>query len=181
MIKARVIDGVVIDVSTDPENHYHPLIAAEFVEVPDEVEIGWLLDPETGAWSAPQAVPAVPTVQRPKLIITETTADADHAAQTQIKAGEITCLAGAVITFKTELHSADGAILPLTDTFRMPMRSSDGREKILLVQMVDGIATITAPMRESGTWSATETTINEALPESSQMEFAGVKVFVCEA
>jgi len=40
---ARIIDNVAVDVSTDPENSFHPDIAAQFVSVPDNVTIGWVL------------------------------------------------------------------------------------------------------------------------------------------
>jgi len=51
---ARIINNIAIDVSDDPDNHFHPDIASEFVEVPDEVSHGWkLLDDE---WVAPDEV-----------------------------------------------------------------------------------------------------------------------------
>ncbi len=51
---ARIINGVAIDVSDDPESHFHPDIAADFEEVPDTVRHGWrLVDDE---WEAPEAV-----------------------------------------------------------------------------------------------------------------------------
>lgn len=48
---ARIIDGVAVDVSTDPANCFHPLLAAEFIKVPDYVTHGWRLANNT--WSAP--------------------------------------------------------------------------------------------------------------------------------
>lgn len=58
---ARIIGGVAVDVSTDPENCFHPLLAVEFVEVPGEVTHGWRLDGDT--WHAPSgAVIVVPEV-----------------------------------------------------------------------------------------------------------------------
>lgn len=56
---ARIIDGVAIDVSDNPEEHFHPDIAVEFVSVPDTVKAGWrLIDEE---WIAPE-VPSIPEV-----------------------------------------------------------------------------------------------------------------------
>lgn len=51
---ARIIDGVAADVvDGDPVDLFHPLIAAEFVQVPDEVVPGSnLVD---GVWTAPPA------------------------------------------------------------------------------------------------------------------------------
>lgn len=55
---ARIIDGVAADVSADPENHFHPTLAEQFVQVPDEVRVQWrLID---GAWQAPPAPEPAP-------------------------------------------------------------------------------------------------------------------------
>lgn len=58
---ARIINGIAVDVSTDPENSFHPIIAAEFVKVPDDVTHGWRLADKS--WSAPvlqEPVPVMP-------------------------------------------------------------------------------------------------------------------------
>lgn len=56
---ARIIDGLAVDVSTDPANCFHPLLAVEFVEVPDEVTHGWRLNGD--AWQAPSGgAPVIP-------------------------------------------------------------------------------------------------------------------------
>lgn len=63
---ARIIDGVAVDVSTAPTEHFHPDIAAEFQPVPANVAPGWRL--EGGTWHAPNepqdpdAAPAYPQV-----------------------------------------------------------------------------------------------------------------------
>lgn len=50
---ARIVNDTAVDVRTEsPEGYFTPDIAAQFVEVPDEVEDGWEL--KDGAWSAPQ-------------------------------------------------------------------------------------------------------------------------------
>lgn len=53
---ARVIDNTAVDVSTSPMDEYHPDLAAQFVEVPDTVERGWVLVKKS--WKAPTPVPA---------------------------------------------------------------------------------------------------------------------------
>lgn len=56
MKHARIANNTAVDVRTEsPEGFFTPEIAAQFVEVPDEVENGWLL--ESGIWSAPPAPP----------------------------------------------------------------------------------------------------------------------------
>lgn len=54
---ARIINNVAVDVSLDPANQFHPVIASEFVEVPDTVGRGWLYDPDEDAWTEPEPVP----------------------------------------------------------------------------------------------------------------------------
>lgn len=52
---ARIIENVAVDVvDADPADLFHPLIAAEFVQVPDEVVPGSIL--VDGAWTAPPAI-----------------------------------------------------------------------------------------------------------------------------
>lgn len=59
MKHARIVNGTAVDVRTEsPEGFFHPDIAAQFVEVPDEVENGWTLN--DGVWSAPPAPEPVP-------------------------------------------------------------------------------------------------------------------------
>lgn len=58
---ARVIGGVAIDVSDDPESHFHPDIAAEFEEVPDTVKCGWRL--VVDEWEAPEVVAPVVAIE----------------------------------------------------------------------------------------------------------------------
>lgn len=56
---ARIINNVAVDVVVgNPSDLFHPSIASQFVLVPDNVESGWLLNTETGVWSAPE--PATP-------------------------------------------------------------------------------------------------------------------------
>ena len=56
---ANIVNNIAVDVSDDPATHYHPDIAAQFVEVPDEVQTGWVLGGD-GSWSAPVAVDPQP-------------------------------------------------------------------------------------------------------------------------
>ena len=50
----RITNSQAIDVRTEsPEGFFTPDIAAQFQQVPDEVENGWIL--ENGNWSAPVA------------------------------------------------------------------------------------------------------------------------------
>ena len=52
---ARVINDVAVDVSSNPANSFHPDIAREFEQVPDNVKQDWVrID---GVWSAPAPSP----------------------------------------------------------------------------------------------------------------------------
>ena len=64
---ARITNNTAVDVRADsPEGCYTPEVVAEFVQVPDAVENGWLLT--DGAWAAPapvvpvEPIPVVPVV-----------------------------------------------------------------------------------------------------------------------
>jgi len=48
---ARIVNNVAVDVSRDPNNCFHPQLAADFVQVPDNVSHGWTLS--NGTWAAP--------------------------------------------------------------------------------------------------------------------------------
>lgn len=65
---ARVIDNVAVDVTTDPENTFHPDLAKEFVEVPAKVQRGWVLNGKT--WSAPEEVPVPVPEEAVRTIVT---------------------------------------------------------------------------------------------------------------
>lgn len=58
---ARIVDDIAVDVSTDPEQHFHHALACDFIEVPDEVRPGWRLN--AGEWQAPQDLEPAPLPQ----------------------------------------------------------------------------------------------------------------------
>jgi hypothetical protein len=55
-LKARIIDNVAIDVVTEDtlEHSFHPSLWAEFEDVPDDVQPGWVRS-DAGVWAAPSA------------------------------------------------------------------------------------------------------------------------------
>ena len=52
----RIINNIAVDVCPDPRSYFHPQLAVEFEEVPDEVSHVWRL--ADGLWQAPPEVPA---------------------------------------------------------------------------------------------------------------------------
>ena len=63
---ARIIHSVAVDVSHDPESHFHPDIASEFQPVPDDVRAGWRLIDDT--WTAPELTEAAVPVAEAKKV-----------------------------------------------------------------------------------------------------------------
>lgn len=145
----------------------------EFAQLTAE---GW----QTTTTPPPAQVVATPQ-QLPELVVTAIESDTDHAAATQVHSlADVTCPVGAVLRMRAELRGASGELLPLSDSFRMPIRSRDGRERVLLAVMTAGVMHLDVPMRESGAWSATQASVNEGLPPELQMRFAGVTVHAYE-
>lgn len=53
---ARIVNHTAVDVRTEsPEDFFTPEVVAQFVEVPDQVQGGWVL--KDGVWSAPPPAP----------------------------------------------------------------------------------------------------------------------------
>lgn len=65
---ARVVNKIATDVRTEsPEGCFVPEVVAEFTEVPDQVENGWIFD--SGNWTAPPPPePVEPPPPEPQLI-----------------------------------------------------------------------------------------------------------------
>ena len=64
MRHARIIANVAIDVlDGDPAELFHPAVAADFEEVPDDVEVGWIRDGDD--WSAPETEEPTPEPTAP--------------------------------------------------------------------------------------------------------------------
>lgn len=166
-------DGVCFAVSQT----HSPIEGPDLVEVPayDESYIG---KRHVGGGVFESVAPPA----RPRIVILSIAADAEHAAGTVIAGSEVTCPAGATITVHAQLQApGGGGLVALTDQFRMPMRSRDRRERMLLARMVDGAIEITAPMRDSGVWAVTEAMVNEGLPDAAHMAFDGITIYVYEA
>ncbi|WP_051284397.1 hypothetical protein [Desulforegula conservatrix] len=91
---------------------------------------------------------------------------------------DISCPAGAILICTAELRSHDGSVIPLTDTFRMPLRSRDGRERFVSVPFSFGLATFSYTMNESGLWSINQDAINSGLPAEKHMAMKEFQIYV---
>ncbi|MCW8199291.1 hypothetical protein D8B23_12865 [Verminephrobacter aporrectodeae subsp. tuberculatae] len=143
------------------------------------VGMGWGYDFATGKFIDP--APAINPVLRPRIVLAGITADAVHADQLVLKGlNDVTCSAGTTLTVGAKLLLGEQT-QPLNEVFRMPFRARDGRERILLARMVQGVISFTVSLPESGLWRVAEAAINEALPPEKQMQFDGITIYVVDA
>lgn len=119
---------------------------------------------------------------RPTLLLLSVSADNDHAASTKVNPTrtEVTCPVGTVLTGTLELKKPDGSLVALTESFRLPVRASDGRERVFLAHFKDGSGTVAMPMKESGIWTIDESLVNSRLSTARHMKFAGVVIYTVE-
>lgn len=115
---------------------------------------------------------------RPELVVGAIACDDPDAL---ISPGDITCTVGSTVTATATLTAGDGSIIPLNAMFRMPLKARDGRERVLLVKLVNGVANLLAPLRESGVWVIDERNINEGLPAAQHMHIKTQMIFVTES
>ncbi|MBX3588808.1 MAG: hypothetical protein KF796_19420 [Ramlibacter sp.] len=127
---------------------------------------------------APPPAPAPEPDHRPRLVVTEITSSNPGATTVQPDLAVVRCPVGTTLTINAQLRAANDSVIPITSTFLMPVRSRDGRERVLPAPMVAGLATVVAPFAESGVWRVTEQEINSDLPALMQMQFAGIQIFV---
>ncbi|QDQ24923.1 hypothetical protein FNU76_00380 [Chitinimonas arctica] len=141
---------------------------------------GHIIADYSGSLDLPLYGLAKPAV-RPLLVITQVTSDQPIQTTVALDRHEVICPQGATLSFTAELRSEDGAVLPLSDSFRLPIRQQGGRDGLLLATMVDGIVKVSAPFTvpgDDGTWMVNEAAINAGLPEAANMRFAGITVSV---
>ncbi|UCV00714.1 hypothetical protein [Acidovorax radicis] len=123
-------------------------------------------------------IPLIAPVQ-PEIVITAVQADMPGMVASE-DFTDITVRVGSTLSFAAELRAGD-VVLPIDDSFRMPIRSRDGRERVLLASMVQGVISFTVRFDDSRVWDVSEEVINADLPPEAQMRFHGVKVFAIEA
>ena len=147
--------------------------------VPPEVDPGTLVKWNHGYWlvSVPEVV--VPPTPKPELVVLELTC-VPPALMIDNEAREVTCLEGCRVTAHCALR-VGSYTLPVTDSFRMPIQSEDGRKELVFAQMVNGEVAATFNARSSGAWHVTQAGINAKMAAGHEMLFAGVTVYVVQA
>lgn len=133
---------------------------------------GWVMLPY-----AP--LPVITEVQAPEIVITDIQSDVDSFVHAQ-EFTEATVPVGGTLRFTAQLRQA-GEVLLLDDSFRMPIWSRDGRERVVLASMAQGIIRFSVHFEDSRVWEVTEAMVNSDLPPERHMRFKGIKIFAVEA
>lgn len=138
---------------------------------------------KTNSWSlidcSPQPIALKPP--RPHVEVVEHDACPEDGHYHEASLEGCTVPVGSSLTFKTRItYGVGGPVLPITDMFRLPMVSSDGRERVILAKFVDGYADIKIPIKESGIWTVSEDQINKRLPVERHMTFDGAIIYAYE-
>jgi hypothetical protein len=163
-----------IEILDENENVINVIVATEEFAAANYEEGFWRIAEE-------QDEPVAPPI-RPKLHVIAANSSNESTTLINEQFDEVTCFEGTVITFTTELRNPfDESVIPLTQMFRMPVRSRDNREFLVLVNMINGVASVPITFNNSGVWSATEETLNSNLNEEEKISFTGIKVFVVQS
>jgi hypothetical protein len=171
---ALVRNGVVENIIASDLDFANTLGYDHAVEAGDAAAIGWTY--ENGVLSPPVVPPPTP---RPVLKLTDAISDDPQNTIISPEFDEVTCREGAIITFDTELRNpVNDQVIPITQMFRMPVKSRDNREFLVLVNMVNGLASVAIKFDSSGVWSATEETMNSGLSDAEKLTFSGIRVYV---
>lgn len=174
------VDPVEVDgVQLSAIDHASQLLPdAHVVPLPEGAVIGWIYTSE-GAFLPPQDIE--PQAARLRIVITSVSPDEVHRAGTQVDLAraEVTCLEGTRLAVTAELRIG-AAVVPEAGQFRLPLRATDGRERVLLASMTAGVITINATLRDSGIWRVDEAGINSAMPPGQGFVFDGLTVYVLQ-
>ncbi|WP_022850645.1 hypothetical protein [Limisalsivibrio acetivorans] len=159
----------------DAQNQIHISGAVEAV-IPKDPGTGDFFADAASAQSFAEDWIAARTPQpRPALVVTSVSSDDSSA---QVEEGEITILQGHSVTAGVEIQLSGALYTNFSGTFRMPVRTKDGREMFALVSISAGTGQVTIPFDSSGHYEITEAGINERLPASQQLSFEGFSVYV---
>lgn len=169
-------DHLVVDAAYVSDLHTGNCTIVEVVSIPEDFTGGKYLYEDKEFVLNPANMPTQSL--RPVLVVTTLSMD-NEQSEINLEALEVTCPEGTTLTANVEIRDeTSGAIIPLTDVFRMPVQARDGREFVALVTFQSGVARFNIPFAASGVWQITEAAINSALPEASQMSFAGFTAYV---
>jgi len=88
---------------------------------------------------------------------------------------------GSSLTVTAEIRDADDNLLPINDSFAMPVGRVGGvNYRTLMMNFVDGVCSKTTTWNDAGEFEVTESMINMHLDENSKLEFSGFNISVAE-
>ena len=88
---------------------------------------------------------------------------------------------GNSLTVTAEIRDADDNVLPVTDSFAMPVGRVGGvNYRTLMMNFGNGICNKTTTWNDAGEFEVTEDMINMHLDENSKLEFSGFNISVAE-
>ena len=87
---------------------------------------------------------------------------------------------GTTLILSAELPTG-AQVLAKEGGFRLPLRSRDGRERVVLASMAKGFIRFSVHFEDSRVWEVTEAMVNSDLPPERHMRFKGIRVFAVEA
>lgn len=93
---------------------------------------------------------------------------------------EATLPKNTMVTARGEVQMNGAVVTTFTGKFRLPIVASDGRERIILATITNGIMEASWTPSESGKWRITEAAINSALPPDRKMGWKELTVYVLD-
>lgn len=88
---------------------------------------------------------------------------------------------GTDLTVTVEIRDGNGSLIPVTDSFAMPIGRLGGTNyRTLLMEFVDGVCEKTSTWLDAGEFEVTPDMINIHLPPEQQLEFSGFNISVVE-
>lgn len=174
-VEPLVVEGVYMS-ALDHARQLMP--GADLVPMPEGAGIGWIYTDEATCLPPPEPEPQA---AQPRIVIVSITPDEAHRAGTlvDLERSEVTCLEGTRLAVTAELR-VGAAVVPDAGQFRLPLRATDGRERVLLASMAAGVITINATLRDSGIWRVDEAGVNSAMPPGQGFAFDGLTVYVLQ-
>jgi hypothetical protein len=137
---ARIINGVAVDVSSNPTEQFHPDIAKDFVPVPEQVESGWSV--AAGKWSPP--APVEPTTLAPVYPkVGPITFQMLFTPQEMVAAGELRATDKMLASFWKLIDD------PRTDTVDLGLQSVQNAIEYTLTAIKNSGVAVDVPVRKA--------------------------------
>ena len=157
--------------------------------VPDDAQIGWVLDAATGIFAPPPEPPPAPEPEPPpdpwdgfaaELVLDGAEGGEMQGNSLNATVGQSVCVTGHV--------SREGGIVPIDmPSIRLPILPADveghalwGQPALANARIDAGIVTATWTPESTGIYAITQHGINVRLPEGAKLKFSGLTIFVVQ-